>query len=139
MSENTPPAFGLLDKFPTEIRSMIFGHMIQDTIQQARPHEWKYDLVLDISQLKSHLNNSPWITLNKQYCAEYLRVFLKQVELRADITRRERGGPVNKKTEMIQLEGCLMTIARRFKDPSSQVDFEESNQDFGCYMKGVCL
>lgn len=33
MDEATTPAFDCLDKFPTEIRDIIFGHMIQNTIE----------------------------------------------------------------------------------------------------------
>lgn len=137
MSENTPPTFEFLDQLLTEIRSRIFGYMVQDTIQ-SQHQKWKHNLVLDLWGVKSHLNTSLWITLNKQYCAEYLRVFLKQVELRADIRHLGWRNAV-KANEPSVLENCLKIIDHRLKISGPQVNFKESNKALGTYMRGICL
>ena len=136
MSANTPSAFNLLGKFPTEIRRMIFAYMVQDIIKSEH-QRWKHNLVLGIAQLKSHLMNSPWI-LDKQYCAEYLRVFLKQVELRADITC-EGFTHVMHQTQMSEVEDCLNIINLCLKRCDNQIDIKNPNDRYGTYMKGVCL
>lgn len=137
MSANTPPTFDHLGKSPTEIRSMIFAHMIQDVIQSEH-QPWKRDLVLGIEQVKSHLMNSPWITLDKQYCAEYLRVFLEQVELRADITR-EGFSQRMYSAQMSKVEDCLSTINHRINRCDTQIDVKNLKHGLGAYMEGICL
>jgi hypothetical protein len=69
MSGDTPPTFGLLDRFPTEIRDIIFGYMIQNTIEShikppdySLPHVWRNDSNtqgLHPFDAKSDLINSP--------------------------------------------------------------------------------
>ena len=126
--------FEFLDELPAEIRSMIFEYMVQGTVQE-------HNLVLDIWDVERHLDCSPWITLNKKYCAEYLRVFLKQVELRRNVTRITRCNPTGPgaPTKIQMFDSCLQTIDRRLKTATSQTDLKEPLKEFYVCMKGICL
>ena len=102
MDVATTPKFDYLDKFPREIRDIVFGYMVQDTIaSHLRPfncdtpvwtrNEFHTD-GFDTPDAKAHLTNSPLVTLNKQYCTEYLEAFVREVELRAYFRRHWEGG-----------------------------------------------
>jgi hypothetical protein len=142
MSENPAFTFEFLDKLPIEIRSMIFGYLIRNTIRslRSRHHQgWEYSHVLDIAKVRAHLRSSPWITLNKQYRAEYLRVFIKQAELRVDITIRGQEIRQSRKepSELIMLEDCLRIISRRSNVSDFQDDLKEPCKTLHAYLQGI--
>lgn len=68
------------DRLPTENRDMIFGYMIQNTLetdllQYVEPPVYYSTL------MRRHLGTSPWIVFNKKLCIEYLQILLKEIEL----------------------------------------------------------
>jgi hypothetical protein len=157
MRKDTNTTFDLLGQLPPEIRSMIFGHMIQRTVRLEYPSR-RSNLVLDIQRVNSHLKHSPWVTLNKQYCVEYLRVFLKQVELREQIEKltglgkwaRIRDGKLLKRDrkaikalgapcQVQMLAGCLQTIDLRLRIATSQVNLKEPIKELSTFTRSICV
>ncbi|KAH0371889.1 hypothetical protein KCU65_g1591, partial [Aureobasidium melanogenum] len=79
--------------------------------------------------MKSHLISSPWITLNKQYCVEYLGVFLKQVEVHGGI-------PDARKTDL--LEDTLQLTNNRFNIAAAHTGTKVAKEALFPHMKGIC-
>lgn len=87
----TVPKFHLLDRFPREIRDKVFEYMVEDKLdfyRQPFPHiifsARRNTLRTDPSDATNIILSSPWIMHTKQYCAEYLAVFVRQVVLEVD-------------------------------------------------------
>jgi len=157
MSANTPPTFGLLGKFPTEIRRMIFTYMIQDTTESyMEPPDYGVGVLsnenqtqgLDASNARKHLTNSPWITLNKQYCAEYLQIFVKEAELRKRYRSRSRrlwthipsySNSVTEPKQLAELNNVLKLITQRFDIAGPYAGTEMSRKMLVSRIKGICL
>jgi hypothetical protein len=155
MDENTPPTFGLLDRFPTEIRDIIFGYMIQSTIEShIRLPDYDVPCVLrneihtqglSVYDAKSHLTNSPWVALNKKYCAEYLQAFVRVVELRARFTtqcanlhlasRRTTTEP----HRLTEPKDVLELIAHRFNIAGPYVGIDTSSKTLLSRIKSISL
>ena len=127
-----PPTFERLDQLPPEIRSMIFEYMIR---HQSRKH----DLVFSPCQVRCHLATSPWITRNKQYCAEYLRTFLKQIELRGDISNEICWESVPKRGAISHINNCLEVIEARLRVCDPLIDPKDHTNGIGTYMRGMSL
>jgi hypothetical protein len=153
MSENTPPTFDFLDKFPTEIRDMIFEYMIQNTIESYKQQPcYTFPLVacnqintqgISVIDAKSHLIRSPWITLNKQYCAEYLQVFVREVELTARFTSqltRPRFGIIRTEPHRLtEPKDVLQLITHRFNLAGPYAGIDTRSQTLLSRIKSVCL
>ncbi|KAH0286290.1 hypothetical protein M436DRAFT_68018 [Aureobasidium namibiae CBS 147.97] len=127
-----PPTFERLGQLPPEVRSMVFEYMIR---HQSREH----DLVLNTHQVRCHLATSPWITRNKQYCAEYLRTFLKQVELRADISNEMWDLQAPKRGAISEINHCLKIIEARLRVCDTHFDPKDPTDGIGNYMRGLSL
>ncbi|KAG9567103.1 hypothetical protein KCU71_g3386, partial [Aureobasidium melanogenum] len=153
MSANTPPRFDYLNQLPCEIREIIFGFMIRDTLEPyeqketPRPHTLGdpsdgFPLVgFDAFAMIAHLDTSPWVTLNKQYCVEYLKVLLKEVEIHVRIpnpcldSSEQHTGSVQKRIDGI----LLQSIDKRFSiAASSQAGTESPKKSLWLHSKGVC-
>jgi len=171
MSENSPPTtFRFMGQLPSEIRSTIFEHMVQHTLQEFQMERKRSNFLNEpsisfpdaprILQIGSHLNESPWITLSKKYCAEYLREFLKQVQLGEDIAywlqyRMRRRHTTQAKAQgdvamvrrarsaekamerMHTLETCLQTIDYRLRIATFQVDLKKPFEKLSTFVTGV--
>jgi hypothetical protein len=149
MSENTPPTFDSLHKFPTEIRSMIFGYMIQNYIESqielpdyGLPHAYRNDfhtLGLSAYGAKEHLTKSPWITLNKQYCAEYLQAFVREVELTARFSciYTRHFSESDKGRWLVQ--DVLPLITSRFNIAGPHAGIDTSSKALISRIKGICF
>jgi hypothetical protein len=154
MSANTPPTFEPMNKLPTEIRSMIFAYMIQDLIvsHMEPPPGSSVNVLsdefqaqgLDTGTARTHLISSPWL-LNKQYCAEYLQVFVAQTELRTRFTSRWR--TINTKhlervtqlLELAELRKVLGLITHRFNIAGPYAGIETSSKLLLSRIKGICF
>lgn len=113
MSTNAPPRFDLLNNLPREIRDMIFGYMVQNTLNRHVPQPNGFR----IHTMRSHLITSPWFTPNKQHCVEYLKVFLRSAEMIAEIRDpwvKTCQQDIDFAPHPIQLEDTLQLINRRF-------------------------
>lgn len=165
MSENTPPSsFRFMDQLPSEIRSKIFEHMIQHILQTFQTERKKSNFLKmpsvsfpdepRILQIRCHLDESPWITLSKKYCSEYLREFLKQVQLgedlqywielkirRRDVFRAKGDVVMLRRVEemkrMHSLGSCLQTIDYRLRTATFQSDFRKPFERLSAFMSGV--
>jgi len=166
MSENTPPSTSrFMDQLPSEIRSKISEHMVQQAqqrFQEFQKHNgmWHFPYAPTILQIGIHLSESPWIKLNKKYCAEYLREFLKQVHLgedfehwlvhqerRQDTKRAQANGKVEwfrwarqaekKSKRMHTLGTCLQTIDRRLRIATLQDDLNKPFAKLSTYVSGI--
>lgn len=127
-----PPTFERLGQIPPEIRGIVFEYMIR---HQSRKH----DLVFSACQVRCHLATSPWITCNKQYCAEYLRTFLKQIEVRGDISNEICWESVPKRGAISHINNCLEVIEARLRVCDSLVDPKNPIDGIGTYMRGISL
>jgi len=127
-----PPTFERFGQLPPEIRSIVFEYML-------RHQNWKHDLVLNTWQVRCHLATSPWIIRNKQYCAEYLQVFLKQVELRADISNQICEEQVPRRGAISHINHCLEVIEARLRVCDPLVDPKHPMNGVGAYMRGISL
>ncbi|KAH0286289.1 hypothetical protein M436DRAFT_86278 [Aureobasidium namibiae CBS 147.97] len=166
MSENTPlSTFRFMDQLPSEIRGKIFGHMVRLARQrfqkfQERNGTWHFPYAPTIWQIGIHLSESPWIKLNKKYCAEYLREFLKQVHFgedfehwvvhqmrRQDTKRAQAYGKVEqfrwarnaerRSKRMHTLDTCLRTIDRRLRIATAQEDLNKPFAKLSNYVSGI--
>ncbi|CAD0096964.1 unnamed protein product [Aureobasidium mustum] len=155
MSADTPPVFDYLDKLPREIRDMIFGYMILNSIRSyVRQRETPaYKLLCDppvrfpllgfhLVPIRSHLVTSPWVTLNKQYCVEYLKVFLEHVRIHDGITKPWVRGPPeygsNERKPDI-LEGTLQLINHRFSVAAPHTGIKAAKEALFPHIKGICF
>ncbi|KAH0286292.1 hypothetical protein M436DRAFT_68020 [Aureobasidium namibiae CBS 147.97] len=154
MSANTPPTFEPFGRLPSEIRSMIFSYMVRNTIKShLKPHDNKICIIQDESQSQSldtgaaraHLITSPWVTLNKQYCAEYLEVFVREAELRTCFSSQRRASPPrhsNSATyplELCEPEKVLRLISHRFNIAGPHAGIETSSKKLMSRINGVCF
>jgi hypothetical protein len=151
MSENTPPTFDFLDEYPNEIRSMIFGYMIQNTIESqielpdyGLPHMYRnefHTLGFSAYGAKEHLTSSPWITLNKQYCAECLQVFVREVELRIRFTDRRARRPARNpgRHRANEPKESLQPIAHRFGIAGPHAGIKTSGKTLLSRLRGICF
>ncbi|KAG9842390.1 hypothetical protein KCU98_g8240, partial [Aureobasidium melanogenum] len=134
MDDTTHPRFDYLDRLPPEIRGMIFAFMVQNTIQtDFRKRQWNSAPELEISDVKSHLISSAWVTLNKQYCIEYLKAFLREVELEGQITRSGKG---SLGSDITELRDCLKLIKHRLEIAGRP---QVEDEALFPYIKGICL
>lgn len=157
MSANPLPTFEPFGRLPTEIRSIIFAYMIQDTIESHMKlseysncvfrHQYQIQ-GLHASAATAHLTSSPWVTLNKQYCVEYLQVFVRNVELRERFTspyRRWRASTssysddVTEPKRLTALEKVLKLITQRFDIAGPYAGIETSSRMLVSRIRGVCL
>lgn len=145
--------------------------MIQQTVEAFRTTPKKaylltilsisYSDAPDISQIGTHLDGSPWITLNKQYCVEYLREFLKQVHLDedleywmehqdrrewvkqaqasadAELLRQTRESEREKLKRMHTLETCLQAIDYRLRIANPHVDLTKPFEKLSTFVSGI--
>jgi hypothetical protein len=155
MSENTSPTFDFLDKFPTEIRDMIFGYMVHNAIESHKQQSCHgIPLVarneintqgLSVDDAKSHLISSPWITLNKKYCAEYLQVFVREVNLTARFksywTRPQLGHTcgITMPHRWTEPKVVLQLITHRFNLAGPYAGIDTRSQTLLSHIKSVCL
>lgn len=147
MDTTTTPKFDYLDKFPREIRDIIFGYMVQNTIESYRrpinhdaPVSTRNDFRmdgLDTSDAQTHLISSPWVTLNKQYCAEYLQVFVREGELRRRFTSPYRR--FTKSQQLAELIRVLQLVTQRFDIASRSADIEKSSKTLVSRIKRICF
>jgi hypothetical protein len=115
---------------------MIFAFIVQNTIQtDFRKPRYRYSgsPEIDISEVKSHLLRSSWVTLNKQCCIEYLKVFLRGIELEGQISisgKRTLGSGIT------ELRDCLKLIKHRLEVAGCSRTGDET---LFPYIKGVSL
>jgi len=145
MSANIPPTFDRLGNFPTEIRRIIFGYMIRNTIKShLKPpgnsicsiQDDFQSQSLDTGAVRAHLITSPWVTLNKQYCAEYLEIFVREVELRTCFTRPRRA---IEPLELREPRKVLQLISHRFSIAGPHAGIEISSKKLLSRINGICF
>ncbi|KAG9744489.1 hypothetical protein KCU73_g8128, partial [Aureobasidium melanogenum] len=138
MSTNAPPRFDLLNNLPREIRDMIFGYMVQNTLNRHVPQPNGFR----IHTMRSHLITSPWFTLNKQHCVEYLKVFLRSAEMVAEIRDpwvKTCQQDIDFAPNPIQLEDSLQLINRRFAIAARDTGTKAPREALFPYTKGICF
>lgn len=154
MSANIPPRFDHLNQLPCEIREIIFGFMIRNTLEPyeqtetPKPHTLGDPsdgfplLRFDAFAIRVHLDTSPWVILNKQYCVGYLKVFLEEVEIHVRIpdpcldSSEQHTGSVQKSID----ETLLQLIDKRFSiAASSQPDTRVPQESLFPHSKGICF
>jgi len=115
---------------------MIFAFIVQNTIQtDFRKPRYRYSgsPEIDISEVKSHLLRSSWVTLNKQCCIEYLKVFLRGIESEGQISisgKRTLGSGTT------ELRDCLKLIKHRLEVAGCSRTGDEA---LFPYIKGISL
>jgi hypothetical protein len=164
MNPAASPTFRGLDELPTEVRDMIFGYMIENTIE-SHYQPIRHDLPwwtrndshtegLDTINAKEYLSTSPFVKFDRQYCAEYLEIFVRNVELRAYFDRQWAGGcsGLVGRREPIKLEDArrgskgvaalkdsLQLISDRFDNAIPHAGFEGPSKTLLSQVKGICL
>lgn len=129
---------------------MIFTYMVRDTIKShmkppnySMPNLWRNDFHtqgLDPFHAKQHPLSSPWVTLNKQYCAEYLRAFVDDTELRVRFTCKwSRHFSASECADLGTPNDCLRLIANRFNIAGPYTGIQTTSAMLLLCIKGICF
>lgn len=154
MNANTSHILEPFGRLPSEIRSMIFAYVIQDTIETyLEPSDYSTCVLrnefqtrgFDTGAARAHLMESPWVTLNKQYCAEYLEVFVREAELTTRYPSQWRvtsAGDSNGVAQSTELDGpgnVLQLIISRFDIAAPYAGIGTSSQKLLSRIRGICF
>lgn len=113
------------DRLPTEIRDVIFGYMIQNTLETDLLQYVKLPAYYSIL-MRRHLVTSPWIVLNKKLCIEYLQILLREIELTGNLGK-----------EGAVFHDCLRNINQRLL--ISMANVGSPRDAVYPQIKGICL
>lgn len=123
----------------------IFGHMIRNTIEfhielpdYSGPIFWRNQFHtegLNAQNASAHLINSPWVTLNQQYCAEYLQAFVREVELRERFVCLYPARPGI--TRVTDIKDSLQLITSRYDIAGLYTDIDTLSRMLLSRIKGI--
>jgi hypothetical protein len=92
---------------------------------------------LNAQNASAHLINSPWVTLNQQYCAEYLQAFVREVELRERFVCLYPARPGI--TRVTDIKDSLQLITSRYDIAGLYTDIDTLSRMLLSRIKGICL
>lgn len=113
------------DRLPTEIRDMIFGYMIQNTLETDLLQYVEFP-GYHSTLMRRHLLTSPWVVLNEKLCAEYLQMLLGKIELTGHLGK-----------EGAVFHDCLGNINQRLL--ISMANVGSPRDAVYPHIKGICL
>jgi hypothetical protein len=92
---------------------------------------------LNAQNASAHLINSPWVTLNQQYCAEYLQAFVREVELRERFVCLYPARPGI--TRVTDIKDSLQLITSRYDIAGLYTDIDTLSRMLLSRIKRICL